>query len=61
MQIKNSVFKIHQMEVNLVFSKEYLYFTEKITDVACHWSEVLLDLKTVTSCEIRENVALQMM
>ena len=37
MQTKNSVFKIHQMEVKSVFSKEYLHFTEKITDLGkCH-------------------------
>lgn len=61
MQTKNSVFKIYQMEGKLVFSKEYLHFTGKITDLGCHWSEGLLDLKSVTSCGIRENVVLHMM
>lgn len=61
MQTKTSVFKIHQMEGKLVFSKEDLHFTEKIADLGCHWSEVLLDLKSVTSCGIRENVVLHMM
>ena len=49
------------MEGKLVFSKEYLHFTGKITDLGCHWSEGLLDLKSVTSCGIRENVVLHMM
>ena len=36
------------MEVKLVCSKECLHFTEQITDLGCHWSKILLDLKTVS-------------